>query len=188
MTTFSQRLIALRKERELTQVDLAKLINAQRSTVSGYETGGKEPSFETLCAIARLFGVTVDYLLGVEDERNHCDVVFLNDSVSFQKHYNALPHDLRHKIAQIYDNFYLLLHKDMVGKNERQLLLYTELLSVMQIQRAKIRRMIDDCGGKISDPLMLSQLMSLQNALKSDIGALLDKLLQADIDNVYYSD
>ena len=38
MQKFSNRLISLRKERGLTQEDLAKLINKKRSTVSGYET------------------------------------------------------------------------------------------------------------------------------------------------------
>ena len=65
MQSFSNRLIALRKERGLTQAELAKATHLQRSTLSGYETEGKEPNFETLCALAEYFNVTTDYLLGI---------------------------------------------------------------------------------------------------------------------------
>lgn len=38
MSKFANRLISLRKERNLTQEDIAKIIYKKRSTVSGYET------------------------------------------------------------------------------------------------------------------------------------------------------
>ena len=60
MSRFSNRLISLRKEQKMTQSDLAKLLGKQRSTVSGYETDGKEPDFDTLCTLADHFEVSVD--------------------------------------------------------------------------------------------------------------------------------
>lgn len=66
---FGQRLVALRKERHLTQEELGKAIGRGRSTYSGYETEGKEPNFKTVCFLSCYFGVTTDYLLGVSDER-----------------------------------------------------------------------------------------------------------------------
>ena len=68
MQTFSDRLIALRKERGLTQDDLAQIIHKKRSTVSGYETELKEPDFDVVCFLANYFGVSTDYLLGRTDE------------------------------------------------------------------------------------------------------------------------
>ena len=68
MQKFSTRLISLRKERGLTQEDLAKLIRKKRSTVSGYEIEDKEPEFETICFLAQYFGVSTDYLLGITDD------------------------------------------------------------------------------------------------------------------------
>ena len=185
MKLFSQRLIALRKERDMTQADLAKAIHKTRSTVSGYETEGKEPDYEMLCSLAQFFGVSVDYLLGVEDSRTHSDVVFVNDSINFKKHYDALPVLLRMRVAKIYDDFYLLLHKDMVKHSEERLALYGELFSVLQSNRAEIRKAVDSCDGQVTDPLLLSNLMALQNTLKNDVAALLDKLLQADIDTAF---
>jgi len=185
MKIFSQRLIALRKERDMTQADLAKAIHKTRSTVSGYETEGKEPDYEMLCSLAQFFGVSVDYLLGVEECRTHSDVVFVNDSINFKKHYDALPPLLRHKVAQIYDSFYLLLNRDMVKQNEDRLALCGELMSVLQSGRAEIKKAVDSCDGQVTDPLLLSNLMALQNTLKNDVCALLDKLMQADIDTAF---
>ena len=71
MQMFSVRLAALRKECGLSQDDLAKIINKTRSAVSGYEIEDKEPSFELLCALAKYFNVSTDYLLGLSDERRH---------------------------------------------------------------------------------------------------------------------
>ncbi len=185
MKLFSQRLIALRKERDMTQADLAKAIHKTRSTVSGYETEGKEPDYEMLCSLAKFFGVSTDYLLGVEDCRTHSDVVFVNDSINFKKHYDALPPLLRQKVAKMYDSFYLLVHKDMVKTNEERLQLYGELFALLQGSRTEIRKAVDGCDGQITDPLLLSDLMALQNNLKNEVCALLDKLMQADIDTAF---
>ena len=52
MQKFSTRLVSLRKERGMTQEELAKALNKKRSTYSGYETEGKEPDLETVCILA----------------------------------------------------------------------------------------------------------------------------------------
>lgn len=41
MDKFSERLVALRKEKDLTQAEFARLCGKQRTTVSGYETEAK---------------------------------------------------------------------------------------------------------------------------------------------------
>ena len=69
MDKFSERLVALRKEKDLTQAEFARLCGKQRTTVSGYETEGKEPDFALLCQMADYFGVTTDYLLGLSNQR-----------------------------------------------------------------------------------------------------------------------
>ena len=74
MSKFANRLISLRKERNLTQEDIAKIIYKKRSTVSGYETEGKQPDLDTVCLLAKYFGVSTDYLLGYTDRPNHSAV------------------------------------------------------------------------------------------------------------------
>lgn len=54
----------LRKEKRLTQDQLASLLNLKRSTIAGYETNRKQPDNATLIAIADFFNVSLDYLLG----------------------------------------------------------------------------------------------------------------------------
>lgn len=182
---FSSRLVALRKERQMTQSDLAKALHKTRSTISGYETEGKEPDYEMLCALAKYFGVTTDYLLGAAENRTESEVVFINDTNNFKCHYDALPPLTKQTVAKMYDSFYLLLSRDMQNNNAGRLEVYAELFALLQSSRAEIRRLIDSCNGQVTDPLLLSDLMSLQNGLKTDMAALLDKLMQADVDTAF---
>lgn len=47
-----------------TQQEIAEKLGISRSTIGMYETGAREPDFETLEAIADFFNVDTDYLLG----------------------------------------------------------------------------------------------------------------------------
>lgn len=179
---FSSRLAALRKERDLTQADLANIIRRKRSTVSGYELDDKEPDFETVCLLASYFGVSTDYLLGYSDERNHIEQVFYNDHVNFERHFKALPAELRPVVSKCFDDFYLLLNRDMQLARPERLRVYQELLHTLQSHRADIRKSVESSGGTITDPLVLSDLMALQSQLKNEVSALLDKLMQTDME------
>ena len=57
------RIAALRRAAGLSQGELASRLQVSTSTVGMYEQSRREPSAETLVALARIFGVTVDYLL-----------------------------------------------------------------------------------------------------------------------------
>lgn len=67
MSIFSQRLIALRKERGLSQPAVAEGINAAPRAYQNYEYGTAEPRLSTLVRIADFYGVTLDYLAGRSD-------------------------------------------------------------------------------------------------------------------------
>ena len=177
MQKFSTRLISLRKERGMTQTDLANLIHKKRSTVSGYEIEGKEPDFETVCFLAQYFDVSTDYLLGYSDEKNHTEQVFYNDRVNFERHFKAMPAELRPVVAKCFDDFYLLLNRDMQLRRPERLRVYQELLHTLQSLRADIRKLVESSGGAITDPVALSDLMALQGQLKNEVSALLDKLI-----------
>lgn len=64
MGNFSNIFKTLRIERGYTQEQLAKTLNISRSRIGMYETGAREPDFETLEMIADFFNVDLDYLLG----------------------------------------------------------------------------------------------------------------------------
>ena len=53
----------LRREKGISMKELGKKIGVAESTISQYETGKREPDFETLLKLGELFNVSVDYLL-----------------------------------------------------------------------------------------------------------------------------
>lgn len=67
MQTLGERLAALRKEKDLSQAELAKLLNLGQSTIAMYERNRRTPDPETLRRFADFFGVSADYLLGRAD-------------------------------------------------------------------------------------------------------------------------
>ena len=64
--SFPQRLRELRKQRGLTQEELAKELDIAKSSVSMYENGNRKPSFEVLEMFADFFNVNLDILRGSE--------------------------------------------------------------------------------------------------------------------------
>ncbi|MGF7431057.1 helix-turn-helix transcriptional regulator [Thermoanaerobacterium thermosaccharolyticum] len=72
---FGERLSQLRKEKGLTQEELAKALNMTRSSLSLYEIGKRDPDTDTLKKIADFFNVSTDYLLGQTDIRNQADEI-----------------------------------------------------------------------------------------------------------------
>ena len=78
MVEFSQRLKQLRKDKHLTQAQVAKRIGVTASMVSSYETDIRLPSYEAMVRIADVFGVTVDYLL-CRQPRRFLDISELNE-------------------------------------------------------------------------------------------------------------
>ncbi len=60
---FAEKLIALRKSRELTQEQLAERLNVSRQSISKWETGQVIPEANKLVELSRVFDVTMDYLL-----------------------------------------------------------------------------------------------------------------------------
>lgn len=64
---FGYRLRALRESKNLTQAQVARRLNLSKTTISGYENNVKTPSLEVLLQLSILYGVSSDYILGLED-------------------------------------------------------------------------------------------------------------------------
>ena len=62
-----QRICELRTAMGWSQVELAKRLRVAKQTVSNWENDNIQPSIEMLVRLSRIFGVTTDYLLGLED-------------------------------------------------------------------------------------------------------------------------
>lgn len=61
------RIKALREDRDLRQADVAAATGIDQRTLSNYETGKTNPDSFAIIKLAEFFGVTCDYLLGVND-------------------------------------------------------------------------------------------------------------------------
>jgi len=68
MNAFAVRLRTIRKQRKLTQRELASKLNMSQSTIALYETGDRKPDPDTINKIADFFDVSTDYLLGRSDD------------------------------------------------------------------------------------------------------------------------
>ena len=69
METFSERLKELRLDRGLTQQELAKETNLSKSAIAFWELNKRTPNATAIVALAKYFGVTSDYLLGLNEYR-----------------------------------------------------------------------------------------------------------------------
>ena len=89
-----QRICELRTANGWSQVDLAKKLGVVKQTVSNWENENIQPSIEMLVRLSKIFGVTTDYLLGL-DELPRLNVEGLPTSVV--AHFSQLIDDFRTK-------------------------------------------------------------------------------------------
>ena len=177
--TFAKRLIALRKEKKLTQDQISKIFKISRSGWSGYEIENKEPTFEFLCSIADFFDVSVEYLLGRSDDRKpKTEIVFLKDN-KFRAKYDALPETLKETVSDTYDSFYSLLDKAVHKRQEDYLAVYRDFFSDLKNIRAELQSRTENAAGSTAE---MAELFALESKAKELMTSTLDKLMQLDLD------
>ena len=59
-----KRLLELRQEHNLTQKQLAKILNISQRSYSHYETGSRQIPIELLITLADYYDVSIDYIVG----------------------------------------------------------------------------------------------------------------------------
>jgi transcriptional regulator with XRE-family HTH domain len=64
---FNENLILIRKEKNLSQLTVAKAINVTVSCYSNYEQGIREPNIEMIIKLCKFFDVSSDFLLGLSE-------------------------------------------------------------------------------------------------------------------------
>ena len=104
----------LRLEKKYTTEELANLCNIGRTSISQYENGKRTPSNATQEALADIFNVDIDYLMGRTPIRRKIDLEgFLANQISSEevnliKMYRQAPTDIQNAVKVIlsnYDNF-----------------------------------------------------------------------------------
>lgn len=94
---FGKRLKGLRESRNVTQQQLADVLNVGRATIAGYETKDKSPDYDRLRLIAQFFNVTTDYLLGMEPKEITTDTTLATHRTNFDE---DLPEEARHELEE----------------------------------------------------------------------------------------
>ena len=69
MVDFGSTLKSLRIQNNLTQTQLAQKLGVTKSVISAYENSLRMPSYDILIMISKIFKVTTDYLLGLENKK-----------------------------------------------------------------------------------------------------------------------
>lgn len=64
-----ERIKELRIANNYSQVDLARLLGVTKQSISNWENNNIMPSVEMLVKIAKLFSVSTDYMLGLDDKK-----------------------------------------------------------------------------------------------------------------------
>ena len=87
---FNKKLQELRKQKGLTQEELATSLYVSRTAISKWESGRGYPNIESLKAIAKFFCVTVDELLSTDEVLTIAE----EDSKRKEKHFRDLMYGL----------------------------------------------------------------------------------------------
>ena len=83
---FNEKIQELRKQKGLTQEELAEILFVSRTAISKWESGRGYPNIDSLKAIAKFFGVTIDELLSGDELLTIAE----EDSKQKEKHFRDL--------------------------------------------------------------------------------------------------
>ncbi len=70
MLILAERLSLLRKERDLTQKEVSRELGISLNSYQRYETDEREPTAPILVQMATFYHVSLDFLVGLKDERS----------------------------------------------------------------------------------------------------------------------
>lgn len=110
--SLGEKIKKLRKERNMSLEDLAKLLNVSSMTVSRYERDLIEPNLKTLKELSRIFNVSIDYLLDNNTEE-------FEDLLTLIKETQKALDDFKNIIFEFIENY----NKRFKKKDDKKILL-----------------------------------------------------------------
>ncbi|HLT85902.1 MAG TPA: helix-turn-helix transcriptional regulator [Georgenia sp.] len=116
--SFGKKLKQLRREKRITQMDLAKILEVDNTTISKWESDIYEPEMTAIKKIADYFNVSIDYLLGRTDDPNPHTYDEKEAEKAFQKAIAAMkkePHDKEYAMKKIRE-FMQIVVPELTGK------------------------------------------------------------------------
>lgn len=156
---FAQRLKELRRKRGLTQVQLAQQFNITKGAVGMWETGKREPDFETVNQIANFFHVTADYLLGnvndpffyLDTERIIRELNSYGDEDSEQKTPILVPEDEQDDMEKLLMSYV----RDLTPDQKKMLLAQMQVMRESQkvSSTSSAPKSVDETVSKFEHPV-----------------------------------
>ncbi|HLF45417.1 MAG TPA: helix-turn-helix transcriptional regulator [Chitinophagaceae bacterium] len=100
MLDIGSKITQLRKQKDWSQDDLAKAINASRAIIGKYERNENAPSVEMAAKLANVFGVSIDFLIG---EGQHA--TYDKEAVKRLEDIENLDGDTKKMLFRVIDTF-----------------------------------------------------------------------------------
>ncbi len=104
-TTLGERIQQLRKEKRLTQANLASNIGVSLAQLTRYETQGVQPNAEALKRLAMTFGISIDFLVNGNSAQKADGALSDAKLLSLFKEIEALNEDDRKVIYKLIEAF-----------------------------------------------------------------------------------
>lgn len=98
MATLADRIKELRKQHNLTQAELGKILGVGKTTISMYENGNSTPNDEIKLKLSDYFNVSLDYLLGKSSQINHVEDRNITIALHSDIDYDNLPDEAKSEI------------------------------------------------------------------------------------------
>lgn len=96
---FGEKIARLKKDKKMSQVELANLTGISRDAISKYERGDVMPSIEYAKRIANVLGVSLDFLVSDDDKEDTLD----KEAVKRVKEIQDLPISEKDKLFSVID-------------------------------------------------------------------------------------
>lgn len=125
--SLSEKLKNLRKQKKWTQADVSIKLATTQANISSYEVGATFPNYEMIIKMAKLFGVSSDYLLDLTDS-------FEGNEVSSAESYEI---DLS-EIKQSFKEKPITYEGKRLPKTEEEVI-RSVVLSVIEREESKLR-------------------------------------------------
>jgi len=114
---YADRLVELRKKNGLSQDELAEKLNVSRQAVSNWERGESLPDTENLIALSKIYGVSIDELLGL----NENDDARKSDRIEGDKDFVYISSDNGKDVVRINKNgIYINSNDEECGRRKRE--------------------------------------------------------------------
>ena len=101
------RIKELREEKRITQLRLSIKLEVSQETISAYEMGKHYPSVKSLLKLRDIFGVSIDYILGLTDIKNPLNETysFSADTLNFLNIYEQLDNIGKEKVKSYVEGY-----------------------------------------------------------------------------------